>query len=293
MFVSAYDRRAVEKAAGRRREALPQGGLYAVSLEALFDPQTEQLTVSSLADPADIAGGLRPHGISYDAANHELVFINRTYAREGRKWVMTPRLQRIGANGEVYVGRAEAAHCAANDVAADGEGVVASFDHGACGFGAGLENVFGLKRSGVARNGEALFERARFANGVAHAPDGDLVVAATRENALIVLDAETFSESARIALPGGPDNLTVAHDGGLVAATHPSLFSLMLNRKFGARTAPSRIVKADPETGAVDILFDDPSGKIFSAATVGVETEAGLAAGSVTDEGLLVCRAGS
>ncbi|MCK5748030.1 MAG: hypothetical protein KAH44_17560, partial [Oricola sp.] len=82
LFVSAYDRRAVEKAAGRRREALPQGGLYAVSLEALFDPQTEQLTVSSLADPADIAGGLRPHGISYDAANHELVFINRTYARE-------------------------------------------------------------------------------------------------------------------------------------------------------------------------------------------------------------------
>lgn len=292
LFISAYDRRAVEKAARKKRESLPQGGLYAVALEDVFSPQAEELTVSSLADPKDFAGGLHPHGLSYDAANHELVFINRTYLREGRKWKMTPRLQRVGANGEVYVGRAEAVHCAANDVAADENGAVASFDHGSCGFGAGLENIFGLKRSGVARNGETLFAQARFANGLAHAPGGGLVMAATRENALVVLGGEGFSESARIAVPGGPDNLTIAYDGDIVAAAHPSLFSLMLNRKFGARTAPSRIVKADAHTGAVEILFDDPSGDLFSAATVAVETEAGLVAGSVTDEGLLVCAAG-
>lgn len=292
LFISAYDRRAVEKAARKKSEALPQGGLYAVTLAGLFDPQTERLQVSSLADPKDFAGGLHPHGLSYDAANHELVFINRTYLRDGRKWKMTPHLQRVGANGEVYVGKPEAAHCAANDVASGGEGTITSFDHGSCGAGAGLENVFGLKRSGVARNGETLFDKARFANGLAHAPDGDLVVAATRENALIVLGGEGFSESARIAVPGGPDNITIAYDGGIVAAAHPSLFSLMLNRKFGARAAPSRIVKADAATGAVEILFDDPSGRLFSAATVAVETEAGLVAGSVTDEGLLVCQAG-
>lgn len=293
LFVSAYDRRAVEKAAARKAATLPQGGLYAVSLGVLFDPQTDEVKTASLANPADFAGGLRPHGVSYDPENHELVFVNRTYAREGRAWKMTPRLQRIGANGEVYVGAPRAVHCAANDVAADGQRVFASFDHGSCGVGAGLENVFGLKRSGVARDGETLFGNARFANGLARRSNGDLVMAATREDALIVLDGEAFSERARIALPGGPDNLTLADDGGVIAATHPSLFSLMLNRKFGARTAPSRIVKADIESGVVDILFDDPSGKIFSAATAAVETEAGLVAGSVTDEGLLVCRAAS
>ena len=291
LFVSAYDRRAVEKAASRGKPILPQGGVYAVALADLFNPQTEELKTPSLANPADFTGGLHPHGLSYDAANHELVFINRTYAREGRKWKMTPRLQRIGANGEVFIGKPQNAHCAANDVAADERGAVTSFDHGSCGFGAGLENVFGFKSSGVERNGETLFGKARFANGLAHARNGDLVMAATREDALIVLGRDDFAEENRIAVPGGPDNLTVAPDGGIVAAIHPSLFSLMLNRKFGAKTAPSRIVKADPDTGAVEILYNDLKGALFSAATVAVETQDGLAAGSVTDEGLLVCQA--
>ncbi len=290
LFISAYDRRAVEKAARKKQASLPQGGLYAVSLSALFDPQTEQMTAASLANPSDFAGGLHPHGLSFDAANHELVFINRAYVRDGRKWTMTPHLRRIGANGEVYVGAAEDAHCAANDVAADGEGVVTSFDHASCGFGAGLENLFGLKRSGVARHGAALYDKARFANGLARHPNGDLVMAATREDALIRL-GDDFTEAGRVALPGGPDNLTIAQDGGVVAAAHPSLFKLMLTRKLGIGAAPSRIVKADLDTGAVDILFDDAKGTLFSAATVAVETASGLVAGSVTDEGLLVCQA--
>jgi hypothetical protein len=177
-------------------------------------------------------------------------------------------------------------------VAADANGVVTSFDHGSCGLGAGFENVFGLKRSGVARRGETLFDKALFANGLAHRQNGDLVMAATREDALLTL-GDDFAETGRIAIPGGPDNLTIADDGDIVAAVHPSLFKLMLTRKFGLGAAPSRIVKADPETGAVEILFDDPKGALFSAATVAIETENGLAAGSVTDEGLLVCQAAS
>lgn len=293
LFISAYDRRAVEKAARKKANALPQGGVYAVPLETLFGSETQVANARSLAAPRDIAGGLRPHGLSYDAANHELVFINRVYKRDGRKWKMTPRLQRIGANGEMFVGDVVDAPCAANDVLATGDRTFASFDHGACDWRAGLENALRLKRSGLATvGGERLFERAAFANGLALTLGGEIAMAATRENALLLLkeNDDYAVETGRIALPGGPDNLTLAHGGGIVAAVHPSLHRLALNRRLGIGRAPSRIVKADPDTGAVELLFDDPSGDLFSAATVGVETEDGLVAGSVTDEGVLVCK---
>ncbi|MEZ5894263.1 MAG: hypothetical protein R3C58_14105 [Parvularculaceae bacterium] len=294
LFISAYDRRAAEKAARQNKGAPPSGGLYVVGLDALFDATADSVAVSPLAAPADFAGGLRPHGVSYDAANHELVFINRAYARQGRKWKMTPELLRVGANGEAFVGAPTPAHCAANDVAANGEGVVTSFDHGKCGWSAGVENVFGLKRSGVASDDGGVYARARFANGVENAPDGGVIVAATREKAILSLKrgGDGYVEIARVKTPGGPDNLSLTDDGGIVAAVHPSLTKLALTRKYGIGRAPSRIVEADMATGAVDILVDDPKGKIFSAATSAVMTAKGLIAGSVTDKGLLICKAG-
>jgi hypothetical protein len=294
LFISAYDRRAVEKAARKKGDAPAHGGVYAAMLDDLFNSQADELRVNALAAPGDFAGGLRPHGISYDATNEELVFVNRSYARDGRKWKMTPHLRRIGANGEVFVGAPAPAPCAANDVEATDGAVLTSFDHGGCGAGAMLENVFSLKRSGVVSEEGVLFERAVFANGLARTAGGDVVMAATREKALLVLHEtdDGFSVVKRIAVPGGPDNLTITADGGVIAAVHPSLMKLTANRKFGFGKSPSRIVKADPDTGAVDILFDDPKARVFSAATAAVETEAGLVAGSVTDEGLMVCRAG-
>lgn len=295
LFISAYDRRAVEKAARKRRDELPHGGVYAVQLEALFRLETDRLFVTSLAAPGEFVGGLRPHGIDFDADKNELIFVNRTYERDGRKWMMNPQLQRIGANGEVFVGAPSPAHCAANDVVAKGGGILSSFTHASCGFGAGVENVFSLKRSGVGAAEDTLFDKASFANGLVILPDGDLALAATREKAILRLQygKDGYKEAARISLPGGPDNLTIAQDGGIVAAVHPSMMKLMFNRKFGAGRAPSRIVKADPDSGMVDVLFDDPDAELFSAATVAVDLGNRLVAGSVTDEGLLICQAKS
>lgn len=293
LFFSAYDRRAAEKAARKKAASIPNGGVYALPLSDLFEEGKTTITVSSLASGADIVGGLRPHGVSYDPKNQELIFINRTYQRMNHKWRMTPRLQRIGANGEIFVGEVSDARCAANDVLVTEQQVFASFDHGACDWRAGFEDLFNLKRSGLAFDGVAtVFDGAGFANGLARAVSGDIVLSATREKALVFFKelSGEVEEKTRIALPGGPDNLTIADDGGVVAAIHPSLWRLGLNRKLGIGKAPSRVVKADPETGAVDILFDDPGGKLFSAATVAVQTKDGLALGSVTDEGLLVCR---
>ncbi len=291
LFVSAYDRRAVEKAARSRKQTPPSGGVYAISLETLFDPDTEELYVGSLAAPGEFAGGLRPHGIHYDAANHELIFINRTYAREGSNWRMTPKLQRIGANGEAFVGVPQDSPCAANDVTVVDGGVLTTFDHASCGIGGGLEDIFRLKRSGFTDENGAVFNKAAFANGIASLPTGDIVLAATRENMLLVMDKDSHAPTQRIELPGGPDNISVSWNGTIIAAVHPKMMKLALNRKLGWGRAPSRIVKANPETGMIDILFNDSEGELFSAATAAIETPQGLVAGSVTDEGLLVCRA--
>lgn len=297
VFISAYDRRATEKAARRKAAMDVQGGVYAVDLEALFNPKTDEISVRSLAAPESFAGGLRPHGIAYDATNKELVFINRTYEREGRKWQMTPRLQRIGANGEMFVGEPGPAHCAANDVVADASGVFTTFDHSGCGWTAGIEDVLALKRSGIVSDGDEgappVFKGVAFANGLARTVSGDLVMAATRERALVIVGKTSngVTERARIKVPGGPDNLSIGHDGDIIAAVHPAMLRLALNRKFGIGRAPSRLVSVDADTGRVDILFDDPKGAMFSAATVGVETPAGLIAGSVTDTGLMICEA--
>ncbi|WP_425408942.1 hypothetical protein [Hyphococcus sp.] len=291
LFVAAYDRRAVEKAARSNKQTPPDGGVYAINLATLFDPHTQKISVVSLASPGDFTGGLRPHGLHYDAENHELIFVNRTYARQGRKWRMTPRLQRVGANGEVFIGEASSAPCAANDVATSGARIYTTFDHASCGFGASIENVFRLKRSGVMESGQPVFAAAAFANGIARFDNGRLAIAATREKALIVVDEKNYSVQKRIALPGGPDNLTKTNSGEIIAALHPSMVKLALNRKLGVGHAPSRIVKVDMEKQAIKVLFDDARGELFSAATVAVETNRGLVAGSVTDEGLLVCQA--
>ena len=120
-------------------------------------------------------------------------------------------------------------------------------------------------------------------------------MAATREKSLIVFEERSggVDEVSRIAVPGGPDNLSATKDGKIIAAAHPSLWRLGLNRKMGVGKAPSRIIKADIQSGDVEVLFNDPSGQTFSAATVAVETENGLVVGSVTDEGLLICREAS
>ncbi len=294
LFVSVYNRRNVERAARKREHKIPEGGVYEVSLPEIFAGKAASIKVRSLIAPGEIAGGLRPHGISYDSARRELVFINRAYHRSGRGWKMEPHLQRVGADGALVVAEKDSVPCNANGVLATTRETYTSFDHSACNWMAGVEDIFHLKRSGVIDgSGARLYERAAFANGLAQTMSGEVVIAATRERALIFLMERSgaLRENMRIKLPGGPDNLTLADDGGVVAAVHPSMLRLALTRKLGIGKAPSRIVKADPKTGAQQTLFDNPSGKLFSAATVAIQTPDGLVAGSVTDEGLLVCRA--
>lgn len=293
LFLSAYDRRAVEKAVRKKAFSVPQGGVYRVGWRALVSG-ADEISASPVVNGADIPGGLRPHGIDYDAGAGEVVFINRAYQRINGRWRMSASIERAGAEGEAFIGARAEAPCAANSVLSDSTGILISYDHASCDWRASLEDALSLKRSGVAaEDGYELFDSAAFANGVTRSDTGELVLAATREKSLLVLSQTVagLAEDRRIELPGGPDNVKPAEGGGVIAAVHPSLTRMGLHRRLGLGRAPSRIVRADLESGGVDILFDDPAGAVFSAATVAAERRGALVAGSVTDEGLLVCMA--
>ena len=286
LVISAYDRRAAEKAAKQSRVPPPQGGLYAVPIESVFAANSA-LEAARIVDPTKIKNGLRPHGV--DVANGEVAFINRGYVRDGKRWRMAPTMVRISAAGEIT---SKNVHCAANDVAVVGDSHLFTRDHLACGGYARLvENALAQKKSGAYfDDGGALIDGVAFANGVAVLDDG-FAVAATREKAVHVFRANK-DEGARqfvVDVSGAPDNLSVAGDGDIIAALHPNLLRLAFARKLDIGNAGSRIVRIDLDGDAAVMLFDDPSGEMFSAATIGVVSERGLVAGSVMDSGLLVC----
>ena len=167
-----------------------------------------------------------------------------------------------------------------------------------------FENVTGTKAGSVisqplrfADEVEAypLFKSAKdlaFPNGIGiqfkDRPLGDnnfLVVAETRANQLRYFPKTDRRDTVK--LDGSPDNLTVGKPGIIQVAVHPSLFKLALYRYGWTSYAPSRIQKV---TGTqVLTLFDDPTGRLYSAASIAVQTAGKLVLGSVGDEGLLVC----
>lgn len=294
LLFTAYDRKAVQRAVRNRAFSIPEGGVYAAALSDVLDGDDTAAAIS-LDSFRAAPGGLRPHGMLFDPVRREIAFVNRSYQKIGGRWVLTPRIERGPADSVAFTPQSEAAPCAANDIVDSGVGggVLVTFDHGACGWKAMIEDALALKRSGLAApGGEVVFDGVLYANGAARTNEGEIALAATRERAIVMLkqDATGHMAAARHVLPGGPDNLSVAADGAIIAAVHPSLARLALHRKAGFARAPSRIVRIDPATGAVDILVDDLTGKTFSGATAAVEIDGALVLGSATDHGLLVCR---
>ena len=251
LIISAYDRRASEKAARQRGPAGPNGGIYAAPLATLFalDRPAEPLALTALTSPDDFDGGLRPHGLSFNQQADVISFVNRSYIpKKSGRWKLSPMVKSIGAQGEPILMKDTPTPCAANDVLIDGSSLYSSFDHSACNWRAGLEDVFRLKRSGIAgSSGEALLSGVAFANGLALTPAGNILLAATRESAVLSLrkTQSALTEEMRFAMPGAPDNITINHQGAAIIATHPSLFRLALQRKLGIGRAPCLLYTSD------------------------------------------------
>lgn len=287
LIVSAYDRRKAERDAQRHAATVTEGGLYSVDLAAL-ESGTEA-RAKPLVERFAVEGGLRPHGVSLDPATGEIAFINRSYVRRGRGWQMHPTYFVVSSTGEIL--DFGAAHCAANDILL-GARIYASFDHASCN-GAWLENLTGGAGTGIVDlDGKPVFVDVRFANGLARRDAHDFALAGTREKSVLLLQENKggLAMTARVKTPGGPDNLSYATDGTLIAAVHPDLMKLGLARRLGIGKSPSRVVSIDPKTEKVRILFDDPAARLYSAATVAVSWRGSLILGSVLDNGLLVCK---
>ncbi len=285
-ILSAYDRRADT-----------DGGLYLLDLAALDG--TDRVEVRTLA------GGLRPHGIDLrveEDGSRTVLAVNRR--RDGPTTVERYRLDGTELRHRGTV--ADPLLCRVNDLAAlDGDRFLFTSSHGGCGWASVLwENVLGQRGGfvGLAGSGTAgaggvrvLASGIGFANGILAAPVQDrLYVAATRERAVLVYPLSALlsgnpAEPERIAVPGGPDNLTAGSDGEVLIALHPSLFRLALHRYGlpGGGTAPSRVAVLGD-----GVLLDEDGGR-FSAATVAVgwavDGDRRLLMGSVTADGLLFC----
>lgn len=218
--------------------------------------------------------------------------------------------------------------CRANDVKViDPTTFAVTTDRSACsGAAVFWENLFRVKggalrkatlggKAGITLNTQ--LSGIGFANGVAAgiAPNMDnsgmdqattFWIAGTRERSLIEFvetrhrrpfrdnpeDAlEIRTDTKRHPLFAAPDNITMTPDDTLIIAAHASLFRLARYRfKWGwTSRAPSLIVEWDPKTQTTQTLFEDKSGKTFSAATTALRIRGTLVAGSVADSGLLIC----
>ncbi|WP_349601672.1 hypothetical protein [Azospirillum argentinense] len=273
--LSAYDRRAGTT-----------GGLYLLNLQSLDAPAVTAVP---------LATGLRPAGIDLRAEPDGALSL-LAISRQEDGSAMVERYRLDGATLTHQGTTASPLLCRANDVAfLDGDRFLFTSSHGGCGWGAVIQdNVLGGRHGfvGLVETNEprVLIGGIGFANGLFPEPAHDrLTVAATREDALLVYRlSEPQAPPQHIAVPGGPDNLTMAPDGRLLVALHPSLFRLALHRYGwpGGAAAPTRIAAVGP--GATTILLDE-YGQRLPAATVALSWNGRLIVGSVTAPGLLVC----
>lgn len=296
LLLSAYDRLAVETALSEARAPSPTtlaaAGLFWVRVADL-DAGRAEATRALWRD--ETPGALLPHGLDLARVPEDgarLAVINRRFD-PAHPEALTPEIlvaalvaaETPGAPPRLALEtrHRDPALCQANDVLWTGARLTVSLDVGHCG---GVDILFSSGRAlEIAPDGSQRLTAAglAFANGLALAP-GDLAVAETRGDRLRLVMSER-----EVALPGGPDNLTVTDDGRILAALHPSLIRLALYR-FGWRArAPSRIVAVEPASGAVTVLYDDPGGALFSGATAALQVGERLIMGSVRDEGLLLC----
>jgi len=305
VYLSAHDRRAVARERDTEAGPLTTGGLFIMSVSPDLRPGGD---VARLPLPG--AEALRPHGIALGDAregHRHLHVIDRRYERRNGHWTLVPQHLVIGLDRTGLRARhAETtampeALCSPNDLATAEGAVYVTNDHGACG-GAGrvLEDVLALSAAFVMRLADGAAARIAgdlaFANGIAvNAGEHMLTVAETRAEAMTRIDLKDGGKRQRIALPGAPDNITRAADGGLIVALHPDLLRFAAFRAGwpGAEHAPSRVVRlrtGDGQKTEVERLFDDPDGRLVSGATVAAEIAGWLLVAGGYGDRMAVCR---
>ena len=312
LYLSAYDRLAVERAVSNKAASVPEGGLYSVKLDDLRSAASP-LRLPRLTAGLPVPGGWRPHGLGLtqpDNGERRLAVINRRYLMSqhgGWERRDTIEILQMDEMGPTRIGSLDQPElCNANNLTFFGPNrLLVTIDRETCGRFPWREFVLGQPRGrvleieldehgGVAQSIRTVRSELPVANGIAASrARSHVFVALTRGTAILVghLSATGPESWSTIPLDGGPDNLSLVGDGPLVAAVLPSLFRFALYRYdlFGIATAPSVIDRIDPDNGAVVPLYRDEEGTQFSGATSAIFYDGTLIAGSVRDRGVLVC----
>ncbi|MEM1381408.1 MAG: hypothetical protein AAGH41_12370 [Pseudomonadota bacterium] len=288
-WVSAYDRLTDQP-----------GGVYLVGVSDLTDR-------SVIAK--NVLPGTKPHGI-HSREDGEVIAIVRSDNPGDANliaWSGTPFFELSRVDGEWVEGPPQyvqelssGGNCSLNDLVQRSwteelsndrirthVETYATVDRENC-TGAAIERILGTKSGRVIElttRAPTVLDGLDLPNGIAFWGD-DTWVAEMRAKRLIALDGERT-----IDLPGAPDNLN-ASDEGIVAALQPSLWRFGLYRYGYTDRAPTRIVLVDPETEAIELLFEDPNGRLLSGATAAVLRDEMMIASSVRGEALLVCEDG-
>lgn len=280
LLLSAHDRLAVRRA--RPGAAVPEGGLWSLPLAALAAPAPR---AHRILPEGAVAGGLRPHGIAVEGTR--MAVVNRRIGPDGRVDPVVLELDLGSARARVAGILRGGGFCALNDVAFWRGEVLATRDRDRCPRSLLGELLVPAASGSLVLLGDAgtrlLADGLAFANGVAVLPDGTIAVAETRGRRVRLSDGRT------LAVPGHPDNLTVAADGRLVVGVIPSLWRFGLHLLGWRERAPARVVALDPASGAVEWLHDDPEGRLLPGITVGLLEDGMLVAGAVRAPGLLLC----
>lgn len=312
IFVSAYDRRSTTE-----RGIPPEGGVYSLNVQAL--KTRHRVEVVSLDQGLAIPGGFRPHGLALfesSDGNARLAIINRRYfdkAPGKRTYRPGIELFQKSSEGWRYERTIEDPDlCRANDLDfVNADTLVVSIDRSSCADFTVNEDVFGFPgghlvkveigpESGADIVSNIATPLLDFPNGVvSDHRTGAVHVATTKGASILSFDREALlsdglSIKPRIrSLSEHPDNLSVMkppQDGEMIVSVYPDLpaFAAYRYRWFGRDKSASKIIGINNE-GVTRVLFDDPEGAIFSAASSAILDEI-LIAGSVGDEGLLVCQ---
>lgn len=283
LFVSAFDRL-------RTGRGVP--GIYAVPASLLAGPVAEVRLAARLE---------QPHGIGLDTDRRQLAVIDHAGRTAEGLRLSTVRRYDIGADGGLTEAAPYGAVIQANDVVPDGRGgAYVSRDHGAdTRLGLWVEDLLGLARASVVHlpadgaRATPVLTGVTFANGLAMV-NSRLYVAATREDAVRVLEVEAGKVGDAIPMPGSPDNLNLAADGAhLLAAVHPSTLRLGLALRGWADAAGvgSRVVVVDTRDPQASprLVLDDAEGIVLRGATAAEAIGDRVVIGSVLDDALAVC----
>lgn len=307
LILSAYDRFAAMRAMENGTEA-PGGGLYTLDIDRLTSAQDGDvsLPVSTLRvlAPEDLL--LHPHGIGLfdDGETSRLAVVNRLSDMHDAS-AADLLLFDLDGQSLALVGRGSGdTFCRANDVALlDASTAVFTYDQSRCGaWGVWAERVFQPRRSGLrvssfnatAVDVRSILDDVAFANGVTLSSDGaSLLMTASRDQELrIYSKAELLSGDAEptaiVSFQGGPDNVSVAHDGSSVTAVHPDPFALFLHINGWGDLPQSSVVIAAAD-GTAQQTIDGPHGSIPGAATSALMLGDHVIVSSAWDAGLGIC----